>query len=107
MEKYNNVDDSKKSSQKFSLELFDLFWSVKTVEFLFNRTVDFRLILTEILCQQKRPEILKVNPKAKVTEVVKEIARCWSLMTKDDRMTYKLEAKRGKFTFLSFEFIEL
>jgi hypothetical protein len=107
MEKYNNVDDSKKSSQKFSLELFDLFWSVKTVEFLFNRTVDFCLILTEILCQQKRPEILKVNPKAKVTEVVKEIARCWSLMTKDDRMTYKLEAKRGKFTFLSFEFIEL
>jgi len=34
-----------------------------------------------------------------VTEVVKEIARCWSLMTKDDRMTYKMEAKRGKFTF--------
>ena len=35
-----------------------------------------------------------------MTEVVKEIARCWSLMTKDDRMTYKLEAKRGKLLFV-------
>ncbi len=49
------------------------------------------------LLDQKRPEILKTNPKAKVTEVVKEIARCWSLMTKDDRMVYKVEAKRGKY----------
>ena len=45
---------------------------------------------------QKRPEILAQNPKAKVTEVVREIARCWSLMSKEDRMGYKLEAKRDK-----------
>lgn len=45
---------------------------------------------------QKRPEILRHNPRAKVTEVVKEIARCWSLMTKEDRIVYKTEAKRGK-----------
>ena len=28
--------------------------------------------------------------------MVKEIARCWSLMSKEDRMVYKIEAKRGK-----------
>ena len=39
---------------------------------------------------------MRQNPKAKVTEVVKEIARCWSLMSKEDRMVYKLEAKRDK-----------
>ena len=36
------------------------------------------------------------NPTAKVTEVVKEIARCWGLMTKEDRAKYKEQAKRGK-----------
>ena len=67
--------------------------------FVRNRPLveQFYLILTLVcLLDQKRPEILKTNPKAKVTEVVKEIARCWSLMTKDDRMVYKVEAKRGK-----------
>lgn len=49
-----------------------------------------------IFQKEKRPEILKVNPKAKVTEVVKEIARCWSMMTKEDRTVYKIEAKRDK-----------
>ena len=51
----------------------------------------------QVFSEQKRPEILRHNPKAKVTEVVKEIARCWSLMSKEDRMIYKVEAKRGKF----------
>mmetsp|Transcript_8034 Transcript_8034/g.9624 ORF Transcript_8034/g.9624 Transcript_8034/m.9624 type:complete len:139 (-) Transcript_8034:223-639(-) len=49
-----------------------------------------------IFQKEKRPEILARNPKAKVTEVVKEIARCWSLMSKEDRLIYKSEAKRDK-----------
>ena len=57
-----------------------------------------QIFYIDLFCffEQKRPEILKVNPKAKVTEVVKEIARCWSMMTKEDRTVYKIEAKRGK-----------
>jgi hypothetical protein len=31
-----------------------------------------------------------------VTEVVKEIAQCWQLMNKDDRQTYREQAKRDK-----------
>lgn len=37
------------------------------------------------VCGQKRPEILKRNPMAKVTEVVKEIAFCWGKMIKTDK----------------------
>ena len=54
---------------------------------------------------QKRPEILARNPKAKVTEVVKEIARCWSLMSKEDRLVYKTEAKRGKYLQIALRVI--
>jgi hypothetical protein len=32
---------------------------------------------------------------AKVTEVVKEMAKCWGLMDKNDRQIYKDAAKRG------------
>jgi len=32
---------------------------------------------------------------AKVTEVVKEIAKCWKVLTKDDRQKYKEAAKKG------------
>lgn len=39
--------------------------------------------------KQKRGEILKRNPLAKVTEVVKEIAQCWGKMSKEDRQKYK------------------
>jgi hypothetical protein len=35
--------------------------------------------------KEKRPEILKRNPMAKVTEVVKEIAYCWGKMLKTDK----------------------
>ena len=45
---------------------------------------------------QKRAEILKRNPMAKVTEVVKEIAQTWQKLGKDDRQKYKEAAKRGK-----------
>ncbi len=33
---------------------------------------------------------------AKVTEVVKEIAQSWKILTKEDRQKYKEAAKRGK-----------
>jgi len=39
---------------------------------------------------------LKKNPSAKVTEVVKEIARCWGEMTKEDKQEYKEAAKKDK-----------
>jgi len=45
---------------------------------------------------QKRAEILKRNPMAKVTEVVKEMAKCWGEMNKEARLVYKEAAKRGK-----------
>ena len=48
-----------------------------------------------MLTFQKRQEILKRNPMAKVTEVVKEIAKCWKVLTKDDRQKYKEAAKKG------------
>ena len=42
---------------------------------------------------------------SRVTEVVKEIAKCWKLLTKDDRQRYKEAAKRGKlFLFSHFIF---
>ena len=46
---------------------------------------------------KKRTEILKRNPLAKVTEVVKEIAQSWKILTKEDRQKYKEAAKKGKF----------
>jgi len=33
--------------------------------------------------KEKRAEILKRSPKAKVTEVVKEIAKCWRALNKE------------------------
>ena len=33
---------------------------------------------------------------AKVTEVVKEIAQSWKILTKEERQRYKESAKRGK-----------
>ena len=60
---------------------------------------------TYIIFSQKRAEILKRNPLAKVTEVVKEIAQCWGVLTKDDKIKYKDAAKRGKEIInLTFEF---
>lgn len=38
---------------------------------------------------QKRAEILRRSPKAKVTEVVKEIAKCWRALHKEERMPYR------------------
>ena len=46
--------------------------------------------------KEKRPEILKRNPMAKVTEVVKEIAYCWGRMQKTDKQKYRDAAKRDK-----------
>jgi hypothetical protein len=39
---------------------------------------------------------------ARVTEVVKEIARSWKLLTKEERQRYKESAKKGKQTFSHF-----
>lgn len=49
-----------------------------------------------IFGKEKRKVILKKNPTARVTEVVKEIARCWSLLTKEQRIPYKELAKKDK-----------
>jgi len=49
-----------------------------------------------IFGKEKRAEILKRNPNAKVTEVVKEIAHSWQLLTKEDRQKYKEAAKKDK-----------
>ena len=108
---FHEVDDSNSSQRRahrlyFWLKVVDIiyfgsltiFGAFVSISLLLKK---FYLILTIVcLLDQKRPEILAKNPKAKVTEVVKEIARCWSLMSKDDRMVYKVEAKRGKFSRL-------
>ena len=36
---------------------------------------------------------------------MKEIARCWSLLNKEDRLVYKTEAKRGKFELYVFNVV--
>jgi hypothetical protein len=41
---------------------------------------------------------------SRVTEVVKEIAKSWKLLTKDDRQRYKEAAKKGKLLFGHFIF---
>ena len=49
-----------------------------------------------IFGKEKREEILRKDPLTKVTAVVKEIARCWGLMSKEEKQKYKEAAKRGK-----------
>ena len=49
-----------------------------------------------IFGKEKRKEILSKTPTARVTEVVKEIARCWSLLQKEQRAQYKESAKKDK-----------
>lgn len=49
-----------------------------------------------IFGKEKRKEILRKNPNARVTEVVKEIARCWSTLGKEQRIQYKEAAKKDK-----------
>jgi hypothetical protein len=46
--------------------------------------------------KEKRAEILKRNPMAKVTEVVKEIAQSWKLLNKEERQRFKEAAKKDK-----------
>ena len=68
---------------------------------LFQKQVSEKLILT--ISVQKRAEILKRQPNSKVTEVVKEIARCWRALTKEQRVPYKDQARKGKnFVILTF-----
>lgn len=40
---------------------------------------------------------MKQNPGIKVTEVVKQIAKMWQALSKDDKLRYKELAKMGKF----------
>jgi len=49
-----------------------------------------------IFGKEKREEILRKDPLTKVTAVVKEIARCWGLMSKEEKQKYKEAAKRDK-----------
>ncbi|CDW77225.1 UNKNOWN [Stylonychia lemnae] len=46
--------------------------------------------------KDKRGEILKRNPKTKVTEVVKEIAQSWSVLPKQEKQKYKEASKRDR-----------
>lgn len=46
--------------------------------------------------KEKRAEILKRSPKAKVTEVVKEIAKCWRALNKEQRLPYRENARKDK-----------
>ncbi len=43
------------------------------------------LLFSDTTFSQKRAEILKRNPLAKVTEVVKEIAQSWGILSKEER----------------------
>lgn len=38
---------------------------------------------------------MRQNPGIKVTEVVKQIARMWQSLSKDDKLKYKELAKQG------------
>lgn len=46
---------------------------------------------------------MKQNPGIKVTEVVKQIAKMWQALTKDDKLRYKELAKMGKSENLCYE----
>jgi hypothetical protein len=48
-----------------------------------------------IFGKEKREEIMRRDPLSKVTAVVKEIAACWGLMTKEEKQKYKEAAKKG------------
>lgn len=37
---------------------------------------------------------MRRKPSAKVTEVVKEIAQCWQVLTKEERMPYRERARK-------------
>lgn len=50
-----------------------------------------------IFGKEKRAEILRRSPHAKVTAVVREIAGSWAAMSKRDRVRFDTEAKAGKF----------
>ena len=39
---------------------------------------------------------MKGDPTMKVTDVVKEIAKLWQLLSKQEKQLYKLDAKIGK-----------
>lgn len=42
---------------------------------------------------------MRQNPGIKVTEVVKQIARMWQSLSKDDKLKYKELAKQGNTWF--------
>ncbi len=39
---------------------------------------------------------MRVNPGIKVTEVVKQIAKLWQSLSKEEKQNYKEAAKQGK-----------
>jgi hypothetical protein len=42
---------------------------------------------------------MRQNPGIKVTEVVKQIAKLWQSLSKEEKQRYKEAAKQGKFIF--------
>ena len=52
--------------------------------------------------KEKRAEILQRNPYTKVTAVVKEMARCWAVMTRQERQKFEDAAKRGNMNFMTY-----
>ena len=71
---------------------------------IFGKEVLFQqLFLIFHFYNQKRAEILKRNPLAKVTEVVKEIAQCWGFLSKEDKQKYKDSARKGEIFCTNFD----
>ena len=64
---------------------------------MLETTPQIKEVFEDVFGKEKRSEILRRNPLSKVTEVVKEIAKCWGEMSKEDKHKYKEAAKRGKF----------
>lgn len=50
---------------------------------------------------------MRQNPGIKVTEVVKQIARMWQSLTKEDKLKYKELAKQGNILFLTMEYSQI
>lgn len=55
-----------------------------------------------IFGKEKRAEILAKNPKAKVTAVVKEMAKCWANLSPFKKTHFNERARKGKIFNLIF-----
>ena len=53
-----------------------------------------------IYAEQKREEILDDKPNATLTEITREIARCWACLDNDQKQRFVEEAARDKERFI-------